>query len=444
MLEDLLQRRPYNAVTDLIDAPLERGLAGKTAFIDADRTLSYADLQARSCRFASALSDIGLRAEERLALLLYDTVDFPVAFWGGVRAGIVALPLNTLLNAEQYAYILADSRASAIVASASLAKVLQPILDRLPRLRTIILVGSGADDRAAFAAAGRDVQDFSELVAHGRTEVFTAPTLSDEVAFWLYTSGSTGEPKGVKHVHTTPLAAARLMGHHIIGIREDDVVFSAAKLFFSYGMGNAMAFPLSVGATSVLLPQRPTPEAVFEVMRRRQPTIFYGVPTLYASLLAHKDMTRGAGSDRLRLCISAGEPLPRAIGERWRQASGVDVLDGIGSTEMFQTFLSNRPNDVRYGTTGKPVPGYDLKILDEQGREAADDEIGELIVRGATASEGYWNQRAKSRRTFAGVSRPRKRIRLSRLWCRREWCTPHDCALLSGVPPTRATDFILA
>jgi 4-hydroxybenzoate-CoA ligase len=402
MLEDLLQRRPYNAVTDLIDAPVARGLAGKTAFIDADRTLTYGDLQAHSCRFAAALLDIGLRPEERLALLLYDTVDFPVAFWGGVRAGIVALPLNTLLNAEQYAYILGDSRASAIVASASLAKTLLPILDRLPRLRTIILVGSSADDRRAMAGTGRAVHDFNELVARGRAEIFTAPTLSDEVAFWLYTSGSTGEPKGVKHVHTTPLAAARLMGRHVIGIREDDVVFSAAKLFFSYGMGNAMAFPLSVGATSVLLPQRPTPEAVFEVMRRRRPTIFYGVPTLYASLLAHKDMARGAGSDRLRLCISAGEPLPRALGERWRQASGVDVLDGIGSTEMFQTFLSNRPGDVRYGTTGRPVPGYELKILDEQGREVADDEIGELIVRGATAGEGYWNQRAKSRRTFAG------------------------------------------
>jgi 4-hydroxybenzoate-CoA ligase len=402
MLEDLLQRRPYNAVTDLIDAPVARGLAGKTAFIDVDRTLTYGELQARSCRFAAALSDIGLRPEERLALLLYDTIDFPVAFWGGARAGIVALPLNTLLNAEQYAYILGDSRASAIVASASLAKTLLPIVDRLPRLRTIILVDSSADDRAAFATTGRAVHDFSELVARGRAEIFTAPTLSDEVAFWLYTSGSTGEPKGVKHVHTTPLATARLMGRHVIGIREDDVVFSAAKLFFSYGMGNAMAFPLSVGATSVLLPQRPTPEAVFEVMRRRRPTIFYGVPTLYASLLAHKDMARGAGSDRLRLCISAGEPLPRALGERWRQASGVDVLDGIGSTEMFQTFLSNRPGDVRYGTTGKPVPGYELKILDEQGREVADDEIGELIVRGATAGEGYWNQRAKSRRTFAG------------------------------------------
>jgi len=405
MLDDLLERRPYNAATDLVDAPVARGLGDKLAFIDSDRALTYRGLQARSCRFASALADLGLRPEERLALLLYDTVDFPVAFWGGVRAGIVVLPLNTLLTPDQYAYILGDSRAAGIVVSASSAKVLAPVLDRLPRLRTMIVLGGNAEDGVGFSgrfAKGRDVHDFANVVARGRTEPFTAPTLSDEVAFWLYTSGSTGEPKGVKHVHTTLLAAARLMGRHVIDIREDDVVFSAAKLFFSYGLGNAMAFPPSVGATSVLLPQRPTPEAVFDVMRRHQPTVFYGVPTLYASLLAHKDMRRGAGSDRLRLCISAGEPLPRALGERWREASGVDVLDGIGSTEMFQTFLSNRPGDVRYGTTGKPVPGYELKIVDEQGTEVPNGEIGELVVRGATAGEGYWNQRTKSRRTFAG------------------------------------------
>ena len=401
--EEFLQRRPYNAVTDLIDAHLARGLRDKIAFADSDRTLTYGELQAKSCAFAHALPDLGLRPEERLALLLHDSVDFPVAFWGAVRAGIVALPLNTLLTPEQYAYVLSDSRAAAIVVGAPLAKLVVPILDRLPRLRTVILIGASAADRAAFAGRqGLNVQDFADLITRGRPHLFTAPTLSDEVAFWLYTSGSTGDPKGVKHVHTTPLAAARLMGQQIIGIRQDDVVFSAAKLYFSYGLGNAMAFPMSVGATAVLLSQRATPEAVFELMRRHRPTIFFGVPTLYASMLAHKDMTRGAGSDRLRLCISAGEALPAALGERWREACGVEVLDGIGSTEMFQTFLSNRPDDVRYGTTGKPVPGYDLKIVDEQGGEVADGEMGELAVRGLTAAEGYWNQRAKSRRTFAG------------------------------------------
>ena len=400
MLEDLLKRRPYNAVTDLLDAPVARGLGGKAAFIDPARSLTYGELQAQTCRFALALKDLGLRGEERLALLLHDTVDFPVAFWGGVRAGIVVLPLNTRLTTEQYAYILGDSRASALVVAAPLAAQLLPILDRLPRLRTIILLNAGRKQHAAFA--GHDVRDFAGLVAQGPTAPFTAPTLSDEVAFWMYTSGSTGDPKGVKHVHTTPMAAAQLMGQRIIGMREDDVVFSAAKLSFAYGMGNAMAFPMSVGATAVLLSQRPTPDIVFEIMHRHRPTLFFGVPTLIASLLAHADMTHGAGSDRLRLAISAGEALPSHLGERWRAVAGVDVLDGIGSTEMFQTFLSNRPGDVRYGTTGRPVPGYDLKIVDEHGGMVADGEIGELIVRGPTAGEGYWNQRAKSRRTFIG------------------------------------------
>jgi 4-hydroxybenzoate-CoA ligase len=400
MLEDLLQRKPYNAAADFIDVPVAQGLGQKVAFIDADRSLTYDKLQEQTCRFAAALKSLGLRAEERLALLLYDTVDFPVAFWGSLRAGIVALPLNTLLTADQYAYILGDSRASAIVVAAPLAKALIPILDRLPRLRTIILVNAIAEERTAFV--GGEVHEFADLLGRGQPALFKAPTLTDDVAFWMYTSGSTGEPKGVKHVHTTLMAAARLMGQRVIGIRKDDVVFSAAKLFFSYGMGNAMAFPMSVGATTVLLPQRATPDAVFALTRRHRPTVVFGVPTLYASLLAHKDMVYGAGSDRLRLAVSAGEALPAHLGERWREKAGVEILDGIGSTEMFQTFLSNLPGDVRFGTTGKPVPGYDLKILDEGGHELADGEIGELVVRGPTAGEGYWNQRAKSRRTFVG------------------------------------------
>jgi 4-hydroxybenzoate-CoA ligase len=400
MLEDFSRRRPYNAVTDFVDANVARGLGDKVAFVDAERSITYGELQSRTYQFAAALKTLGLRPEERLTLLLYDTVDFPVAFWATLRAGVIPLPLNTLLTAEQYAYILGDSRACAIVAAAPLARAIVPVLDRLPRLRTVVLVGATAEDKAAFAS--REVYDLDDILAREQPKPFTAPTLSDEVAFWMYTSGSTGDPKGVKHVHTTPLAAAKLMGQGVIGIHKDDVVFSAAKLFFSYGLGNAMAFPMSVGASTVLLPHRPTPEVIFELMRRHRPTVFYGVPTLYASLLAHKDMTRGAGSDRLRLCVSAGEALPAHVGERWRAAAGCDVLDGIGSTEMFQTFLSNRPDDIRYGSTGKVVPGYEVKIVDENGREQPDGEIGELVVRGPTAGEGYWSQRAKSRRTFAG------------------------------------------
>jgi 4-hydroxybenzoate-CoA ligase len=400
MLEDFSLRRPYNAVSDFVDANVARGLGNKIAFADGESAITYGELQARSCRFAAALKTLGLRPEERLSLLLPDTVDYPVAFWGTLRAGVVALPLNTLLTIEQYAYILSDSRACAIVAAPALAKAVVPILDRLPRLRTVVLVGANDEEKAAFGS--RDVHDFEDMLACEQPQPFTAATMSDEIAFWMYTSGSTGDPKGVKHVHSTPMAAATLMGQGVIGIREDDVVFSAAKLFFSYGLGNAMAFPMSVGASTVLLPHRPTPDTVFALMRRHRPTIFYGVPTLYASLLAHKDMTRGAGSDRLRLCVSAGEALPAHVGERWRALAGCDVLDGIGSTEMFQTFLSNRPSDIRYGSTGKVVPGYEAKIVDESGREQPDGEIGELVVRGPTAGEGYWNQRAKSRKTFAG------------------------------------------
>ena len=394
MLDEILERRPYNAVSDFVDANVARGLGAKIAFADPERTLTYAELQARTTQFARALQALGLRQENRLALLLYDTVDFPVAFWGAMRAGVVAVPVNTLLTVEQYAYVLADSRAAAIVVTAALAKPILSIRHRLPHLRHVIVVGTN-DFRAT-----DDVHAFEDLLAQQPVAPFAAATVSDEVAFWLYSSGSTGEPKGVKHVHASLMVTARLMGQGVIGIGQDDVVFSAAKLFFAYGLGNAMSFPLSVGGSTALLPLRPTPETVFDVMRaivRR----FYAVPSLYALLWRTRLCARRrVGSPAI--CVSAGEALPAELGERWRASVGVDILDGIGSTEMLQTFLSNRPGDVRYGSTGKPVPGYDAKIVDESGCELGDGEIGELVVRGPSAGEGYWNQRARSRRTFAG------------------------------------------
>ncbi len=399
-IEDFTARRPYNAVSDFVDAHINLGRAGKIAFVDPDRSLTYGELQARSMRFANALRALGVHHEDRVALLLHDTVDYPVAFWGTIRAGSIALPLNTFITVPQYAYILADSRASVLVAAAPLAQSIWPMIDLLPHLKTIVLVGAIEDDKTHFP--GRDVHLFEDVIAQANRAPFTADTLSDEVAFWMYTSGSTGDPKGVKHVHSSLMATARLMGQGVIGINENDVVHSASKLFFAYGLGNAMSFPLSVGATAALWPYRPSPEGVFEMMRKHRPTIFYGVPSLYAALLAHPEICKGAGSDRLRVCVSAGEALPAHIGERWREVVGIDVLDGIGSTELLNTFLSNRPDDIRYGSTGKPVPGYDIRIVDEHGRDVDSVEFGELIVRGPSAGEGYWNQRAKSRRTFCG------------------------------------------
>jgi 4-hydroxybenzoate-CoA ligase len=398
LLEDVLQRRAYNAVTDFVDGNVARGLGAKVAFTDSTRSLTYGQLQEHSYRFAAALGALGLRQENRLMLVSHDTVDHPVAFWGAIRAGILPVPVNTLLTAEQYAYLLADSRAAGIVVAASLAPIVLKLCDRLPLLRVIVVVGASARERSQLP----DVHFFEELLAKAEPTPFTAPTMSDEVAFWMYTSGSTGEPKAVRHVHTSLMATARLMGQGVIGLREDDVAFSAAKLSFSYGLGNAVSFPMSVGASTVLLPDRPTPRAVLATLRRHHPSIFYAVPSLYAALLAQPEIGPGAGSNRLRLCISAGEALPAHLGERWREIVGVDVLDGLGSTEMLQTFLSNRPGDVRYGSTGKPVPGYEVKIVDEGGRELPAGEIGELVVRGPSAGESYWNHRAKSRRTFVG------------------------------------------
>jgi 4-hydroxybenzoate-CoA ligase len=231
----------------------------------------------------------------------------------------------------------------------------------------------------------------------------TVATHPDEPAFWLYSSGSTGMPKGTKHIHTSLMATARLFAQQTLGMRENDVVFSAAKLFFAYGLGNALTFPMSVGASAVLFDGRPTPEAVLEIMRREQATIFCGSPTGYAAALADPKWAQETGSLRLRLCVSAGEALPEHIGLAFKKRFGVDIVDGVGSTEMLHIFLSNRPDDIRYGTAGRAVPGYALRLLDEHGREVADDEIGELYVSGPSAAEGYWNQRDKSRSTFGGV-----------------------------------------
>jgi benzoate-CoA ligase len=384
--------REFNAAVDLVERNLTAGRAGKPAFRDDRSSLTYGALAERVDRCANALRSLGLEPEQRVLLILLDTIDFPVAFLGAIKAGIVPVPVNTLLTASDYDFMLRDSRARALIVSDVLYDKVAGVLAGQPALRHVVV--SGAD--------GHGHARLGDLLAKAAPKAEAAATSADDICFWLYSSGSTGTPKGAVHLHSHLTLTAELYAKPVLGIRESDTVYSAAKLFFAYGLGNALTFPMTVGATAVLLPERPTPSAVSRVLRSERPTIFYGVPTLYAALLAYPELPKRAEL-ALRRCVSAGEALPEEIGRRWTERMGVEILDGIGSTEMLHIFLSNRPGDVRYGTTGKPVPGYEIRLVGDDGKPAAVGEIGELQVSGPTSAAFYWNQRERSRETFLGL-----------------------------------------
>lgn len=381
--------RDYNAAHDLLQRNAAR--SGKVAFIDATtgQRLTYGELNERAHRLASALRREGFAPETRVMIAMLDTPEWPVVFLGCILAGVVPVAANTLLTTKDFEFMLRDSRAQALFVSRPLLPAFEPLVGQVSTLRKIYVAGDA------------DANSVSQLVASGAADGMVASTSSDDACFWLYSSGSTGTPKGTVHLHSHLVQTAELYGRAVLGIREDDVVFSAAKLFFAYGLGNALTFPMSVGATTILLPSRPTPADVFRVLREMQPTIFYGVPTLFASLLA--DANRPQRADvKIRVCTSAGEALPAEIGQRWTAEYGCEILDGIGSTEMLHIFLSNRPGKVRYGTTGQAVPGYELRIVGDDGKECGPGEIGELQIKGPSSAIMYWNNRARTKATFAG------------------------------------------
>jgi benzoate-CoA ligase len=357
--------RDYNAAPDLIERNLRAGRGAKVAYVDDDGSCTFGELAERVNRFANALTGLGIEREQRVLLCMHDTIDFPTVFLGSIKAGVVPVAVNTVLTPAEYAYMLEDSRARALVVS-------EALLARFSAYHPPCVIVSGEE------AGGHLL--LADVLAKSDAHFEAAPTCCDEPCFWLYSSGSTGPPKGTVHVHSSLIQTAELYARPILGITESDVVFSAAKLFFAYGLGNSLSFPLAAGATTILMKERATPASVFARLLKHQPTIFYGVPTLYAAMLASPDLPP-RGALRLRHCVSAGEALPENIGKRWSEHFGVDILDGIGSTEMLHIYLSN----------GRPVPGYQVRLGD-----------GELYVAGPTSALGYWNQRDRSRATFQG------------------------------------------
>ena len=399
---------------------LERNASrpGKAAFIDDQCTLSYGELDQRVRRLAAGLSALGLRREERVLLLMHDNNDWPVSFLGAIFAGLVPVAVNTLLTADDYAYMLEHSRAQAVLVSGAILPALTSALIKSDHeVRKVIVSRPLAPLKAASSDATplhpAEVE-FEAFVAAHQPLAKAASTNADDPAFWLYSSGSTGRPKGTVHSHANPYWTAELYGTRLLQLRESDVCFSAAKLFFAYGLGNALTFPMSVGATTLLMAERPTPEATFKRLRGEvggqggegrpssvRPTVFYGAPTGFAGMLASPALP-GRHEVAVRLVSSAGEALPADVGKRFSAHFGVDIVDGIGSTEMLHIFLSNRPGDVRYGTTGWPVPGYEIELRGEDGKPVPDGELGDLYIQGPSAAMMYWGNREKTRETFQG------------------------------------------
>ncbi|MBS0430583.1 MAG: benzoate-CoA ligase family protein [Proteobacteria bacterium] len=376
---------------------LNRGRADRVAYVDDRGPLSYGQLEERARRLAGALNAAGVRREERVLLLMHDSHDWPVSFLGCLYAGVVPVAVNTLLMSEDYAYMLEHARAQAALVSGALLPVLRSAMDKAPHELATVLVSQPTGELPA------GMTEFEAALATATPRTTPAPTTPDDPGFWLYSSGSTGKPKGTVHTHGNLWWTAELYGKAVLQLTEDDVCFSAAKLYFAYGLGNALTFPLSVGASVVLMAERPTPDAVFKrwTAAEHKPTVFFGAPTGYAGMLASPHLP-AREQVALRMGSSAGEALPAEIAQRFKAHFGCDIIDGIGSTEMLHVFISNRPGDVRYGSTGKPVEGYEVELRGEDGRPVADGEVGDLYIKGPSSALMYWGNREKSRDTFLG------------------------------------------
>jgi len=393
----------FNATDYFIDRNVREGRGNKIAIYTEFRNYTHNDLQKMINKTANALREVDLRIDDRIMILMLDVPQFLAVFYGAIKIGAVPIPVNTMMTSDDYEYYLNDSRAKALAISEPLMPLVSKIKGNLPYLRDMVVISE----------QDGPIIPFKQKYRHAPVEIRTEYTTKDDAAFWLYSSGSTGSPKGAIHSQYDMVTVSQSFGQGVLKLKEDDILFSAARLFFAYGLGNSGYMPFSVGASVVLNPDPPKPENVFTYIKKFRPTIFFGIPTLYGQMLEYKekeDKEKGTTPNpdakhelsSLRVCVSAGEALPPDIYTRWKKRYGIDILDGIGSTEMLHIFISNRPGDVKPGSSGKPVPGYELKIVNDDGQDAQDGEIGLLLVKGASAAQQYWKKREKTRLTMQG------------------------------------------
>jgi len=383
----------YNAANVFVDRHIQEGRGAKVAIYYLDQQINYSEVYEKVNQTGNALKEMSIGLEDRVMLLLLDCPEFAYSFFGAMKIGAVPVPVNTLLKPEDYEYLLNDSRAKVLVVSHELLINITDIRDNLLYLRQIIVVGKSSEE----------FLNFDNLIKDKSTELETANTCMDDSAFWLYSSGTTGFPKGTVHLHHDMAFASEHYAKGVLQITENDITYSVAKLFFAYGLGNGLYFPFYVGASTVLSPNRPLPEHVYSVIDRFKPTLFFGVPSSYTAMEQLEVTKKDYDLSSIRYCTSAGEPLPKVIFERWLEKWNLEILDGIGSTEILHIYISNMPGEVKPGSTGKIVPGYEAKIIDpEDGSIVPTGDIGTLMIKGDSIAAYYWNKHAKTNQTFMG------------------------------------------
>jgi len=382
----------FNAASFFVDRHISEGREARTVFRFAGRSMSYGELADLVARAAGALAESGLEIEQRVLLVLDDSPAFAAAFWGAAKLGAVAVPVNTLMTEAEYAFLLDDSRARVAVVQADAAPRVLAARGRCPWLRAVFVVGGESPGARGWEDALERAKPLDDA----------PPTFREDILYWGYTSGSTGKPKAALHSHKDFVAAAELVGVGIFGFGPDDVVFSASKLYFAFGLGNTLYFPQRVGAASVLVPERVTPELAFEVITRERPTLFFTVPTLYARMLEVPDAERRFDCSSLRFCVSSGEALPPALFDAWADRFGLELVEVVGSTEALHDFIANQPGHARRGSAGRLVPGFEARLVDDADAPVPAGVTGHLLIKGEPTSPGYWNRLERTRRTMLG------------------------------------------